>query len=191
MSRATVAFSSRDRDRKVEPVTVDRVRIKFKRSSCARPPPPANTNDNDACEVVENVLRLLKVRRANEFKDHVHRLKTAYVFDEDCFIGAKFFELVMKFRGTRGSDDLGSERPTNLDGGNADATGGARYQHSVTGAQTTLAHERVVGGRERFGKSARLFPAHVVGEEQKVFARNETVTGLRAAADDRAHAASQ
>jgi len=44
--------------------------------------------------------------------------------------------------------------------------------------EVSLTHQGVVGGREGFGESARLFPAHLFGRKRRCFTRHETVSRL-------------
>ena len=57
--------------------------------------------------------------------------------------------------------------------------------------KVALGYERVVGRGEGLGETSRLIPTDVIGYEEQVFTRHETVRRLRATADDRADPSSQ
>ena len=87
-----------------------------------------------------------------------------------------------------GGGDARARHLAELDGGHADAAGGAVDEQALAGAQPGLGEERVVGGGEDLGHAARGLPVELLGDRHRGALVDDRELGLAAAGDDRHHA---
>ena len=87
-----------------------------------------------------------------------------------------------------GGGDARARHLAELDGGHADAAGGAVDEQALAGAQPGLGEERVVGGGEDLGHAAGGLPLELLGHRHRGALVDDRELGLAAARDDRHHA---
>jgi hypothetical protein len=70
---------------------------------------------------------------------------------------------------------VSAPRRSQLDGGDANSTGGTRNKDSLSGPQLPLSDESVERGGERFGESTRFGPRDFVGDLKEVLGGHDAV----------------
>ena len=87
-----------------------------------------------------------------------------------------------------GGGDARARHLAELDGGHADAAGGAVDEQALAGLEAGLGEERVVGGGEYLRHAARGVPLELLGHRDRGALVDDRELGLASARDDRHHA---
>ena len=113
-----------------------------------------DADDDDAAVRAQRLDVRAEVRRADELEDDVERAVLLEALGLEHVVGAELRDGVAGVGVAHRRGDVRADRMGELDGGRADAAGGAVHEQPLAGAQPGLGEDRVVGGREDLGQPA-------------------------------------
>lgn len=135
-------------------------------------------NNHNACEGGESMLRHGERSGPHEFEDNVDGGDLRDLLRGDHFVGAEGVEGLTMRRVARYRGDVGPQGIGNLHGGRADSTGGPGDQDPLSGRETGLAHQGVIGGEVGLGEAPGFGPRDVGRNGEHIGRRHQHVRGV-------------